>query len=160
MVKAKVQLALVVIVTLGLSACGSKDLEATSTEVPEDVLDVSGLYEVEEVIYSKELAAADRIRVFGSDPEIEFALSQRRDKINGEFSGDRDGVVTKGKVDDEEVTFEFTMRVKGGDLKDGNGKLIVQEDGSLKGEFNIQDNRIGIVRGQWTLVKIEDSTKN
>ena len=160
MVKGKLNLALVVIVTLGLSACGSKDLVAISSDVPEDVLDVSGLYEIEEVIYSKELAVADRIRIFGSDPEIEFALSQRRDKINGEFSGDRDGVVTEGKVDDEEVTFEFTMEVKSGDLKDGNGKLIVQEDGSLKGEFNIQDNRLGIVRGQWTLVKIEDSTQN
>ena len=160
MVKAKVNLVLIVIVTLGLSACGSKELVATSSEVPEDVLDVSGLYEIEELTYSKELAVADHIRLFGSDPDIEFALSQRRDKLNGEFSGDRDGVVTKGRVDDEEVTFEFTMEAKGGDLKDGNGKLIVQEDGSLKGEFNIQDGRLGIVRGQWILVKIEDSTQN
>ena len=156
MVKAKVNLALVVIVALGLSACASSEQKSFSSDVPDDVLDVSGIYEIEEVIYSKELASADRIRIFGSDPDIEFALSQKRDKLTGEFSGDRDGIVTKGRVDDEEVTIEFTMEAKGGDLKDGNGKFtFLQEDGRLEGEFNVQDSRLGIVRGRWTLVKIE-----
>lgn len=155
MVKGKVNLALVVIVTLGLSACASNEQKTFSSDVPHDVLDVSGIYEIEEVIYSKELASADRIRFFGSDPDIEFVLSQKRDKITGEFSGDRDGIVIKGRVDDEEVTFEFTLEAKGGELKDGNAKLNVEEDGSLKGEFNIQDGRLGIVRGQWILIKIE-----
>jgi hypothetical protein len=155
MVKGKLNLALVVIVALGLSACASSEQKTFSSDVPDDVLDVSGIYEIEEVDYSKELPIADRLRFFGSDPDIEFVLSQKGDKIKGEFSGDRDGIVIKGRVDDEEVTFEFTLEAKGGDLKDGNGKLLVQEDGSLKGEFNIRDGRLGIVRGNWTLTKIE-----
>ena len=155
MVKGKVNLALVVIVTLGLSACASKEQKTIESDVPEGILDVSGIYEVEEVDYSKELAPGDRKRFFGSNPDIEFALSQKGDKIKGEFSGDRDGTVIKGKIDDEEVTFEFTLEAKGGELKDGNGTWIVQEDGSLKGDFNIQDARLGIVRGKWILIKIE-----
>lgn len=155
MVRDKVNLALVVIVILGLSACASSQQKSVSSDVPDGVLDVSGIYEIEEVIYGKDLAIGDRIRFFGNDPDIEFALSQKRDKINGEFSGDRDGIVTKGRVDDEEVTFEFTMEARGGDLKDGNAKLVVREDGSLEGEFNVQDGRLGIVRGKWILVKIE-----
>lgn len=122
---------------------------------PDGILDVSGFYEVEEVNYSKELAPGDRRRIFGSNPDIEFALSKKGDKIKGAFSGDRDGTFVKGKIDDDEVTFKLTLEAKGGELKDGNGTWIVQEDGSLKGEFNIQDTRLGIVRGKWILIKVE-----
>ena len=155
MVKGKIDLVLVLIVTLGLSACASNEQKRIESDVPDDILDVSGIYEVERIDYSKELALADRDRFFGKKPDIEFALSQKGDKIKGEFSGDRDGTVIKGKVDDDEVTFNFTLEAKGGELKDGNGTWIVQEDGSLKGDFNIQDPRLGIVRGKWILIKTE-----
>ena len=155
MVKDKVNLALVLIVTLGLSACASKEQKTIESDVPDGILDVSGFYEVEEVNYSNELAPSDRRRFFGSNPDIEFALSQKGDKIKGEFSGDRDGTIVKGKIDDDEVTFNLTLEAKGGELKDGNGTWIVQEDGRLKGDFNIQDTRLGIVRGKWILIKIE-----
>ena len=155
MVKDKVNLALVLIVTLGLSACASKEQKTIESDVPDGILDVSGIYEVEEVNYSNELAPSDRRRFFGSNPDIEFALSQKGDKIKGEFSGDRDGTIVKGKIDDDEVTFKLTLEAKGGELKDGNGTWIVQEDGRLKGDFNIQDTRLGIVRGKWILIKIE-----
>jgi hypothetical protein len=82
-------------------------------------------------------------------------LRQKGDKIKGEFSGNRNGTLTKGKIDDEEVIFEFLLEGKGSELKDGNGTWIVQEDRSLKGDFNIRDGRLGIVRGLWTLTKIE-----
>lgn len=155
MVKDKVNLALVLIVTLGLSACASKEQKTIESDVPAGTLDISGTYEIEEVDYSKELALGDRIRFFGGSPDLEFTLSQKGDKIKGEFSGDRDGTIIKGKIDDEEVTFEFTLEARGGELKDGKGTWIVQEDGSLKGDFNIRDGRLGIVRGQWILIKIE-----
>lgn len=150
MVKGKVNLALVLIVTLGLSACASKEQKT----IEADVTGISGTYEVE-VNYSDELALGDRIRFFGRSPDLEFTLTQKGDKIKGEFSGDRDGTIIKGEVDDKEVTFEFTLEARGGELKDGKGTWIVQEDGSLKGDFNIQDSRLGIVRGQWILIKIE-----
>ena len=155
MVKGKVNLALVLIVTLGLSACASKKQNTIESDVPEGTLDISGRYEVEELSYGKDIAPADRIWIFGNDPDIEFALSQKGDKIRGEFSGDRDGTVIKGKIDDEEVTFEFTLEARDGELKDGNGIWIVEEDGSLKGDFHVRDRRMGIVRGKWILIKNE-----
>lgn len=155
MVKGKVNLALVLIVMLGLAACASKGQKRIESDVPDGILDISGVYEVEEVAYSKELASGDRPRFFGTNPELEFAISQKGDKIRGVFSGDRDGTLVKGKIDDEEVTYEFTLEAKGGELKEGNGTWIVQEDGSLKGDFNIRDARLGIVRGKWILIKIE-----
>jgi hypothetical protein len=150
MFKGKVNLALVMIVTLGLSACastGQKKMEA-------NVSGISGTYEIE-VTYSDDLAQADHRKFFGRNPDIEFTLTQKGDKVKGEFSGDRNGSIIKGKIDDEEVTFEFVLEAKGGELKDGAGTWIVQEDGRLKGDFNIRDSQLGIVRGRWILTKIE-----
>ena len=155
MFKGKVNLALVLIATLGLSACASNEQKTIESDVPAGTIDISGIYELEEVAYSKELPRADRVRFFGTNPDIEFAFSQKGDKIKGEFSGDRDGTVVKGIIDDEEVTFQFTIKATSGELKEGDGTWMVQEDGSLKGDFNIRDGRLGIVRGQWILIKIE-----
>lgn len=116
-------------------------------------LDISGTYEIT-VKYGKELAHSDRKWFFGSKPDIEFTLTQKGDKIKGEFSGDRKGTI-KGKIDDEEVTFEFLLKARGGEIKDGDGTWIVQEDGSLKGDFEIRDQKRGMVRGLWVLTKIE-----
>jgi hypothetical protein len=150
MFKGKVNLALVMLVTLGLSACastGQKMVDANATGI-------TGIYEVE-VDYGPGLSFADRRKFFGNNPEIEVTLTQKGDKIKGEFSGDRDGTIVKGKIDDEEVTFEFLLEAKGGELKEGAGTWIVQEDGSLKGDFNIRDGQLGIVRGHWILTRIE-----
>lgn len=149
MFKGKANLALVLIVTLGLSACAS-----TEQKMMEAVSGISGIYEIE-VTYGDELAPADHRRFFGRNPDIEFTLTQKGDKIKGEFSGDRDGTIIKGKIDDEEVTFEFLLEAQGGELKYGAGTWIVQEDGSLIGDFNIRDSGLGIVRGRWILTKIE-----
>ena len=121
--------------------------------VSADPLDISGTYEIE-VTYGKDLPHPDRKWFFGGDPDIEFTLTQKGDKIKGEFSGDRDGTI-KGKIDDEEVTFEFVLEAMGGEYKDGAGTWIVQEDGSLEGDFNIRDQQRGVVRGRWILTKIE-----
>ena len=155
MVKGKVNLALVLIVTIGLSACASKGQRTIESDVPEGTLDVSGRYKVEELSYGKDVPSSDHIWLFGSNPDIEFALSQKGDKIKGEFWGDRDGTIVKGKVDDEEVTFEFTVEARGGEINDGNGTWTVQADGSLKGDFDLRDRQLGIVRGKWTLIKNE-----
>ena len=47
MVKGKVNLALVLIVTLGLSACASKEQKTIVSDVPAGTLDISGIYEIE-----------------------------------------------------------------------------------------------------------------
>lgn len=154
MFKGIVNLAFVLIVTLGLSACGSTEQKPMEVDPSGGPLDIAGIYEIE-VTYSVELARADRIRFFGTNPDIEFTFTQKGDKIKGEFSGDRDGTVIKGKIDDAEVTFEFLLEAKGGELKDGAATVIVQEDGSLMGDFNVHDGRLGIVRGRWTFTKIE-----
>jgi hypothetical protein len=122
--------------------------------VEANVSGISGTYEIE-VTYSDELAPADHRLFFGRNPDIEFTLTQKGDKIKGEFSGDRDGTIIKGKIDDEEVTFEILLEAKGGELKEGVGTWIIQEDGSLKGDFNIRDRQLGIVRGRWILTRIE-----
>jgi hypothetical protein len=116
-------------------------------------LDISGTYEIK-VKYGKDLAHSDRKWFFGSKPDIEFTLTQKGDKIEGEFSGDRDGTI-KGRIDDEEVTFELVLEARGGEYKDGDGTWIVQQDGSLKGDFNIRDQKRGVVRGTWVLTKID-----
>lgn len=121
--------------------------------VSAEPLNIAGSYEAE-ISYSQELARSDRKWFFGSGPDIEFTLTQKGDKIKGEFEGDRDGQI-KGKIDDEEVTFEFVLEARGGEVKDGSGTWIVQDDGSLKGDFNIRDQKLGIVRGRWTLTKID-----
>ena len=117
-------------------------------------LDISGTYEAE-ISYGTQMPLAARKGFFGANPDIEFTLTQKGDKVKGEFSGDRNGSIIKGKIDDEEVTFEFVLEAKGGELKDGAGTWIVQEDGRLKGDFNIRDSQLGIVRGRWILTKIE-----
>ena len=116
-------------------------------------LDISGTYEVE-VSYGQELPRADRRWFFGTNPDIEFTFTQKGDKIKGKFSGDREGDI-KGKIDDEEVTFEFYLEALGGEIKDGAGTWIVEEDGTLKGDFKIRDQQRGVVRGRWTLTKID-----
>ena len=116
--------------------------------------DISGTYEIE-VSYPG-LPLAERIRFFGADPDIIFSLTQDGDKIKGEFTGDLDGTI-EGEIDDEEVTFEFLLEARGGEIKDGTGTWIVQDDGSLKGDFNIRDSRRGIVRGFWTLTRVVSS---
>ena len=55
-------------------------------------LDVSGTYTAE-ISYSKQTPKPDRKWFFGANPDIEFILTQKGDKISGEFSGDRDGEI-------------------------------------------------------------------
>ena len=133
----------------------AEDTTASASDEAVAELDISGTYEAD-ITYGPELVYALRNDFFGADPDIEFTLTQKGDKIKGEFSGDRDGTI-KGKIDDEEVTFEFLLEAKRGELKEGAGTWIVQEDGSLKGDFTIRDRDRGIVRGRWTLTKIESS---
>ena len=117
--------------------------------------DVSGTYEID-VTYGSDLPTSDRRRFWGASPDIEFALTQDGDKMSGEFSGDLEGTI-KGVVDDDQVTFEFLLEARGGETKSGYGSWTIQDDGSLKGEFNIKDHRLGVVRGRWTLTRVESS---
>ncbi|MGB5329123.1 MAG: hypothetical protein WBO58_12955 [Gammaproteobacteria bacterium] len=116
-------------------------------------IDVSGTYTAE-ISYSKQTPMADRRFFFGANPEIELTLTQKGDKIRGKISGDRDGDF-KGKIDDEEITFEFYLEVRGSEIKDGAGTWIVAEDGTISGDFKIRDSQRGIVRGYWVLTKSE-----
>ena len=145
MVRKTIDLALFTVVVLGLSACASTPPDQ---EIPD--FGISGIYE-SEVSYSDDLPTAERGKIFGIDPDLEFTVIQTDDKIKGEFTGDRDGTITRGKVDDNEVTFEFVLEAKGGELKEGEGTWIIQEDGSLKGDFKVRERQLGIVRGLWTL---------
>ncbi len=134
------------------SPVGVAVVAATSASEEEATeLNIAGEYETDEVKY-RGLPPADRQWFFGANPDLEFTLTQKGDKIEGEFEGDRDGVI-KGKIDDEEVTFTFQLEALGGEFKEGAGTWIVQEDGSLKGDFKIRDQRRGIIRGYWTLIK-------
>jgi hypothetical protein len=54
------------------------------------------------------------------------------------YSTFRAGTV-QGEIEDEKVTFEFVLKARRGELKDGSGTWIVQEDGNLKGDFKIRD---------------------
>ena len=116
-------------------------------------LDVSGTYTAE-ISYSDQTPMADRRWFFGANPDIEITLTQKGDKIKGEISDDRDGTI-KGKIDDEEITFEFYLEALGGEIKDGAGTWTVKEDGTLNGDFKIRDQKRGIVTGHWILTKIE-----
>jgi hypothetical protein len=116
-------------------------------------LDVAGTYTAE-ISYTQETAKPDRKWIFGAHPDIEFVLTQKGDKISGEFSGDRDGKV-KGKIDDEEVTLKIYLESLRGEIKDGDGILMVEEDGTLKGGFRVRDPKRGIVSGYWVLTKTE-----
>ena len=128
---------------------------ATAAAVEEKAagIDISGTYELE-VEYDKDLPNADRQWFFGASPDIEFTLTQKGDKIKGEFEGDRDGTI-KGKVDDETVTVEFVLEARGGEYKDGTGTWIVQDDGNLQGIFKIRDQKRGIIRGSWVLTRTD-----
>lgn len=117
-------------------------------------IDIAGTYEIEDISYGPDLPLADRRWFFGASPDIEFTLTQEGDNIEGEFEGDMDGTI-KGKIDGAEVTFEFVLEARGGEYKDGAGTWIVQGDGSLDGDFNIRDQQRGVVRGRWTLEKID-----
>ncbi|HKJ50802.1 MAG TPA: FecR domain-containing protein [Gammaproteobacteria bacterium] len=114
--------------------------------------DIAGTYEIDDISYGSDLPLADRRWFFGASPDIEFTLTQEGNNIQGEFEGDRDGTL-KGKIDGEVVTFEFVFEALGGEYKDGTGTWSVQENGSLEGDFSIQDGQRGVVRGTWTLEK-------
>jgi hypothetical protein len=114
--------------------------------------DIAGSYEIDDIDYGSDLPLADRRWFFGASPDIEFTLTQDGNDIQGEFDGDRDGTL-KGKIDGEVVTFEFVFEALGGEYKDGTGTWVVQGDGSLEGDFSIQDGQRGVVRGTWTLEK-------
>jgi len=116
-------------------------------------LDVAGTYTAE-ITYTQQTPNPDRKWFFGARPDIEFVLTQKGDKISGEFSGDRDGEI-KGKIDDEEITLKITLESLRGAIKVGDGTWIVEEDGTLKGDFRIRDAQRGIVRGYWVLTKTE-----
>ena len=121
--------------------------------VSAEPLNVAGTYTAE-ISYTKQTPMADRKWFFGANPDIEITLTQKGDKIKGEISDDRDGTI-KGKIDDDEITFEFLLEALGGEIKDGAGTWIVEEDGTLNGDFKIRDAQRGIVRGFWVLSKIE-----
>ena len=116
-------------------------------------LNVAGTYTAE-ISYTKQTPKTDRKHFFGAHPDIEFVLTQKGDKISGEFSGDRDGEI-KGKIDDEEITVKVYLEAMGGELKEGTGTWIVEEDGTLNGDFKVRDAKRGIVRGYWILTKTE-----
>ena len=142
-----------VAVVAAASAAGLAEAATASKEEAAE-LDVTGTYEAE-ISYTSTMALADRRWFFGANPDIEFTLTQKGNKISGEFSDDRDGKIIKGKIDDDEITFTFYLEALGGETKDGAGNWIVGEDGTLKGDFKIRDPERGVIRGFWTLTKIE-----
>jgi hypothetical protein len=136
------------------AAAAASAAAATASEAEAAGLDIAGTYEIEDLSYGSQLPLADRRWFFGANPDIEFTLTQEGDNFEGEFEGDRDGTI-KGKIDGEKVTFEFVLEAKGGEYKDGAGTWIVQGDGSLDGDFNIEDRQRGVIRGLWTLEKTD-----
>jgi len=114
--------------------------------------DISGTYEIDDISYGPDLPLADRRWFFGASPDIEFTLTQEGNNIQGEFEGDRDGTL-KGKIDGEVVTIDFLFEALGGEYKDGTATWTVQDDGSLVGDFSVQDGQRGVVWGAWTLEK-------
>ena len=124
---------------------------ASTGQQAASVIDIAGEYETEDVEY-RDLPLADRRWFFGANPDLEFTLTQTGDKFKGEFEGDRDGVI-EGQIDGKEVTFTFQLDALGGEYKEGAGTWVVQDDGSLKGDFLIRDPQRGVIRGYWTLEK-------
>ena len=108
-------------------------------------IDVSGTYTAE-ISYSKQTPMADRRFFFGANPEIELTLTQKGDKIRGKISGDRDGDF-KGKIDDEEITFEFYLEVRGSEIKDGAGTWIVAEDGTIAATSRFEIHKEVLLEG-------------
>jgi hypothetical protein len=127
---------------------------ASTSEAKAAELGVAGTYEIDDITYAS-MPLSDRRFFFGADPDIEFTLTQEGDKISGEFSGDRDGKIIKGIIDDDELNVEFYLESLGGEIKDGTATWKVGEDGTLKGDFKIRDPQKGVIRGFWTLEKID-----
>ena len=138
----------------GSAAPAAGDASAAPVAAVAAGRNIAGTYEIDDISYGSGLPLADRRWFFGASPDIEFTLTQDGDNIQGEFEGDRDGTL-KGKIDGDIVTFEFVFEARGGEYKDGTGTWTVQGDGSLDGDFNIQDRRRGVVRGVWTLEKTD-----
>ena len=114
-------------------------------------IDIDGDWEtVDEVEYGSDLPQAAKRHFFGNDSDLEFSFRQKGNKFEGEFDGDREGVL-KGVIDDNKVSFTFELEARGGEIKDGKGFWILKEDGTLDGEFEIADRDHGIVRGFWIL---------
>ncbi len=144
-----------VVAAASAGAAGVAVVAAASAGAAETAeLDVSGTYEVE-ISYTSTMALSDRKWFFGASPEIEFTVTQKGNKIGGEFSGDRDGKIFKGKIDGDEIIFEFYLEARGGEFKDGVGTWTVGEDGTLKGDFEIRDSKRGLAKGFWILTKID-----
>ncbi len=136
-------------------AVGVAVVAAASTSAAEAAkLDVTGTYEAE-ISYTATMALSDRKWFFGANPDIEFTVTQKGNKISGEFSGDRDGKIFSGKIDGDEIDIEFYLEARGGETKDGVGTWTVDEDGTLKGSFEIRDSKRGIAKGHWTLTKTD-----
>jgi len=138
--------------SLLLSTAGQS---AFTSEAQAAELDVAGTYVVDDISYTSTMPLSDKRFFFGADPDIEFTLIQKGDKISGEFSGDREGKVFKGIIDDDELNIEFYLETMGGEIKDGTATWKVGDDGALKGDFKIRDPQKGVVRGFWTLEKID-----
>jgi hypothetical protein len=139
--------------TTAATATATTATAAASSAKKSAEIDISGTYELE-VEYGKDMAHADRKWFFGSKPDIEFILTQKGDKVKGEFEGHREGTI-KGRIDDETVTVEFVLEALGGEYKDGAGTWIVQDDGNLEGDFTIRDQQRGVVRGRWILTRTD-----
>ena len=144
---------------LGTAAAVATDDEQESNTVVassgDEVLDVAGTYEIDDISYSASTPLSDRKFFFGANPDIEFELTQKGDRIGGEFSGDRDGKILKGEIIQNEITIEFFLDALGGEIKDGTATWKVGSDGSLTGDFNVRDQQRGIIRGTWTLIKTD-----
>ncbi len=118
-----------------------------------DTIDISGTYETE-VVYASDLPRDQRKYIFGVTPDLELTLTHEHSRVKGKISGDRKGIID-GIIDDKNVTFDFAFEVRGEGFIEGTGAWIVQQDGTLVGDFRIKDSKYGIVRGSWTLTKRE-----
>ncbi|MEM7293469.1 MAG: FecR domain-containing protein [Pseudomonadota bacterium] len=112
--------------------------------------DISGDWETDDVDYGQDPPVSERIWFFGASPDLEFTFEQEGNKFTGEMDGDREGTF-KGKIDGDEITFEFTLEARGGEIKPGEGKWVVKDDDTLEGDFLIFDSRFGNVRGKWVI---------
>ena len=119
--------------------------------LPADTINVSGTYETE-IEYPIDLPRSQRKFIFGVTPDLEITLIQKNHNLKGKISRDRKGII-EGKINDKTVTFEFAYELEGEGWIEGSGTWIVQEDGTLKGDFKVRDSKYGIVPGVWTLTK-------
>ena len=106
--------------------------------------------ETDEIDYARDIPRNAQRLFFGGDADLEFEFTQKGNKFEGEFDGDREGTI-KGEIDDNKVTFTFVLEAKGGELKEGAGYWIMLDDGTLEGKFEIRDREYGIVEGEWIL---------